>query len=150
MMSDRRTGMPVETDDVREEAAGGAAGYRGERAQDRATDDPELRREVDTVDGPVEVEDSSGSQHVEAERVAGRAKAPNHRPRPQASPQLQPRPRPQPGNHEPAQSSPSVEDEKRPRTTAWQIGVGFATATAIGAAAYVARLLWNRTGRDPN
>jgi hypothetical protein len=32
-----------------------------------------LRREIDTVDGPLEVEDSSGSQHVEAERVAAAA-----------------------------------------------------------------------------
>jgi hypothetical protein len=132
-MSDRRTGMPVEGDDDREEAAGGAAGYRGERAQDRSVDDPELRREIDTVDGPLEVEDSSGSQHVEAERVAARPTPSSGRRRPRRDLDAPPR-----------DSAP--EDAARPKSSnIRQIGIaGLAAALIAGAAAYVVQTLWKR------
>lgn len=136
-MTDRRTDMPVETDDVREEAAGGAAGYRGERAQDRSTDDPELRREVDTVNGPVEVEDSSGSQHVEAERAAARrakAGSPSSTPR---------RPRRNSGVSAPGSSPPEVASSTNEKTW-WSGIIGVAVALTAGAAAYGAQRLWKR------
>jgi hypothetical protein len=140
-MTDRRTGMPVDTDDVREDAAGGAAGYRGERAQDRTAGDPELRREVDTVDGPVEVEDSSGSQHVEAAGESGLT--PQGRgAEPEKKPQAAPKPPPR-------RAENSVVAAERPSdSAAWRVGTGLAAAAGIGigAAAFLARVLWKRTG----
>lgn len=132
-MSDRRTGMPVDTGDVRDEAAEGAAGYRGERAQDRSTDDPELRREVATVAGPVEVEDASGAQHVEAERQARRP--PARRTRLKTEPL-------------PSASSSAAEADRAKGRPAWLIPGLAAAAAAAGAAlaAYLARPLRSRRG----
>ena len=62
-MTDRRTGMPLNDSDKQGQ---GVQGLAGERTEERGVPRPELRREVDTPDGPIVVEESSGTAFAEA------------------------------------------------------------------------------------
>ena len=66
-MTDKRTGMPTDRVGESDKQGVGVQGLAGERTEDRGVEKPELRREVDTGERVVEVEESSGTAFAESQ-----------------------------------------------------------------------------------
>lgn len=69
-MTDRRTGMPTDKLGNNDKQGQGVQGLAGERTEDRGVERPEMRREVDTGERVVTIEESSGNAFAESQGAA--------------------------------------------------------------------------------
>lgn len=65
-MTDKRTGMPIDSVGNSDKQGQGVQGLAGERTEDPGVSRPEMRREVDTGERVITVEESSGTAAAEA------------------------------------------------------------------------------------
>lgn len=69
-MTDRRTGMPTDHVGNNDKQGQGVQGMAGERTEDRGVERPEMRRDVDTGERVITVEESSGTAFAESHGAA--------------------------------------------------------------------------------
>lgn len=58
--------MPLDRGGEPDKQGQGVQGLRGERTEDRGVERPELQRQVETQDGPITIQESSGTAFAEA------------------------------------------------------------------------------------
>jgi hypothetical protein len=73
IVTDKRTGIPLDHQGSSDKQGQGVTGFRGERTDDPSTGHPEQRRTVPTEDGAIVVEEASGTSFAEAKGTHQRA-----------------------------------------------------------------------------
>src|SRR3954468_12916259 len=69
-MTDKRTGMPLDRAGEPDKQGQGVQGLAGERTENRGAPRPELQHVVESEEGPVRLEESSGTAFAEAAGAA--------------------------------------------------------------------------------